>query len=61
MQIKALKAALKQLMELDAEQESFVQEIAVKTEGFTNITKEVCEALVNGVAEMIAGYTAQEG
>ena len=45
-------------MELDAEQESFVQEIAVKTEGFTNITKEVCEALVNGVAEMIAGYTA---
>ena len=61
LQIKALKAALKQLMELDAEQESFVQEIAVKTEGFTNITKEVCEALVNGVAEMIAGYTAQEG
>lgn len=61
LQIKALKAALKQLMELDAEQESFVQEIAVKTEGFTNITKEVCEALVNGVAEMIAGYTTQEG
>lgn len=61
LQIKALKAALKQLMELDAEQESFVQEIAVKTEGFTTITKEQCEALVNGVAEMISGYTAQEG
>ena len=54
LQIKGLKNALKQLMELDAEQESFVQEIAVKTDGFTNITKEQCEALVNGVAEMIA-------
>lgn len=60
LQIKGLKNALKQLMELDAEQESFVQEIAVKTDGFTNITKEQCEALVNGVAEMIAGYSAQE-
>ena len=60
LQIKGLKAALLQLMELDPEQESFVQEIAVKTDGFTNITKEQCEALVNGVAEMIAGYSAQE-
>lgn len=61
LQINALKAALKNLMELDADQESFVQEIAVKTEGFTNITKEACEQLINGVADMVAAYTTTEG
>lgn len=61
LQITALKSALKQLMELDAEQESFVQKIALKTDGFTNMTKDVCETLINSTAEMIAGYTAQEG
>lgn len=63
LQIKALKTALKNLMELDSDQESFVQSIAVKTEGFTNMSKEVCEQLINGVAEMVAAYSApaQEG
>lgn len=56
LQIQALKAALKALMELDTEQENFVQEIAVKTESFTKITKAQCEALINGVKEMIAAY-----
>ena len=56
LQIQALKAALKALMELDPDQENFVQEVAVKTESFTNITKANCEALINGVKEMIAAY-----
>lgn len=58
LQIDALKAALKKLMELDPEQESFVQEVAIKTESFTKITKENCEALINGVKDMISAYDA---
>lgn len=56
LQIQALKNALKALMELDPEQENFVQEIAVKTNSFTEITKANCEALINGVKEMIDAY-----
>lgn len=60
LQIDGLKAALKKLMELDPDQENFVQEIAVKTESFTKITKANCEALINGVKEMIAAYGSDE-
>lgn len=60
LQIQALKSALKALMELDPEQENFVQEIAVKTESFTKITKAKCEALINGVKDMIAAYSEGE-
>ncbi len=58
-QIATLKTSLKALMELDPEQESFVQDIAVKTEGFTKITAEVCDRLIGGVAEMIAAYDTE--
>lgn len=60
-QITTLKVALKNLMELDPEQESFVQSIAVKTEGFTKITAEVCEQLIAGVNDMRNAYNTQEG
>ena len=60
-QITSLKTSLKKLMELDPEQESFVQSIAVKTEGFTKITADVCDQLIAGVSEMMAAYTPQEG
>lgn len=60
-QITSLKTSLKKLMGLDPEQESFVQSIAVKTEGFTKITADVCDQLIAGVAEMMAAYTPQEG
>ncbi len=60
LQIQALKAALKALMELDPEQENFVQEVAMKTNGFTEITKANCETLINGVKEMIAAYDQGE-
>lgn len=59
-EIASLKGLLKQLMELDAEQESFVQDIAVKTEGFTVLTSDVCSQLIAGVTEMLAAYD-QEG
>ena len=61
LQISGLKTALKKLLELDPEQESFVQSVAVKTEGFTKITKDQCEQLVNGVAEMLAAYETEGG
>jgi hypothetical protein len=61
LQITALKAGLKQLLELDPEQENFVQEIAVRTESFTKISKEACEKLVLSIGEMIDAYGAQEG
>lgn len=60
-QIKNLKSKLKELMELDPEQESFVQSVAVKTEGFTKITSDVCNQLIAGVTEMLTAYESQEG
>lgn len=56
-----LKAVLKKLLELDSEQESFVQSIAMKTEGFSKITKDQCDQLITGVKEMLAAYDTQEG
>lgn len=52
-QIKALKEALKKLKELDPGQEEFVQGVVLKTEGLTNIPKDVCEALINKVSDAI--------
>ena len=60
-QISNLKTSLKKLMELDPEQESFVQSVAVKTEGFTKITADVCDQLIAGVNEMLTAYDSQEG
>ena len=56
-----LKAVLKKLLELDSKQESFVQSIAMKTEGFSKITKDQCDQLIAGVKEMLAAYDTQEG
>lgn len=60
-QITNLKTSLKKLMELDPDQESFVQSVAVKTEGFTKITADVCDQLIAGVADMLTAYETQEG
>lgn len=56
-----LKAVLKKLLELDSEQESFVQSIAMKTEGFSKITKDQCDQLIYGVKEMLSAYDTKEG
>lgn len=60
LQVTALKTACKKLMEMDETQEDFVQQIAMKTKGFTEITRSACEQLVNNIGEMIAAYN-QEG
>jgi len=60
LQIKALKAVLKKLKEVDETQEEFIQQVAIKTEGFTNISKTACEQLVLKVGEMIENYNIEE-
>lgn len=54
--VNALKAVLKALMNKDPEQEDFVQEVAVKTNGFEELTHDQCASLIAGVNEMIAAY-----
>lgn len=56
LQIKALKEACKTLMDKDSDQEEFVQQIAMKTNGFTNVTRSACEQLIQNLGEMIAAY-----
>lgn len=56
LQVTALKNACKKLMETDETQEDFVQQIALKTRGFTEITRSACEQLVKNIGEMIAAY-----
>ena len=53
LQIKALKDALKKLREVAPDQEEFIQEVALKTNGFKDITKSACEKLITGIGEMI--------
>ncbi len=63
-QVSTLKSLLKKLMDIDAEQEQFVQTIAMKTEGFSKIEADKCGALIEGVNNMLAGYemkAAKEG
>ena len=56
-----LKGLLKKLLSLDSALEEFVQQIALKTAGFSQITAEQCDTLIAGVNDMLTGYTAQEG
>ena len=60
LQIKALKAVLKKLKEVDSTQEEFIQQVAIKTEGFTKISKSACEQLVLKVGEMVENYNIEE-
>ena len=55
-----LKEMLKKLLSLDADQEEFVQTIALKTEGFSKVTQDQCNELLKGVNEMLTAYTATE-
>ena len=60
-EISELKEKLKLLLELDPEQESFIQEIALKTNSFQEIKRVACLALTENVSDMLDGYTSQEG
>lgn len=55
-QITSLKAVCKTLMDKDEEQEEFVQQIALKTEGFTKIAASACDELIKNLEEMVAAY-----
>ena len=53
LQIKGLKAALVKLIEKDPSKENFVSQIALQTNGFTEITKADCEELLKAVTAML--------
>lgn len=55
-QVAELKSLCKELMEKDETQEDFVQQIAMKTDGFTKITAFACAALCQNLEEIIAQY-----
>lgn len=57
-QIKELKGLLKKLMELDPEQEEFVQSVAIKTDGFKKLTVSRYENLLRGLTDMLKEYEA---
>lgn len=55
LQIKGLKNVLKKLKDKSPAKEEFVADVAVQTDGFTNISKEQCEKLIQAVTEMLEG------
>ena len=55
-QINELKAYCKELLDKDETQEEFIQQIAMKTDGFTTITASACAALNQNLAEILAQY-----
>ena len=58
LQIKGLKTALSKLMEADPSKEDMVAQIALQTNGFTNISKADCEELIKRVTAMLNGEVA---
>lgn len=55
-QVADLKELCKELMDKDEDQEEFVQQIAMKTDGFTKITASACIALCDNLKEIISQY-----
>lgn len=55
LQIKGLKAVLKKLKDADPSREEMIAQIAVQTEGFTVISKDDCEALIQKITAMLEG------
>ena len=53
LQIKGLKTALSKLMEADPSKEDMVAQLAMQTNGFTNISKADCEELIKRVSAML--------
>jgi len=56
LQIQGLIDSCNALLDKDPGQEEFVQEIAVKTDSFQNLTKDDCEKIVNAINDMLAQY-----
>ena len=53
LQIKGLKTALTKLREVDPSKEDMIAQIAMQTNGFTNISKSDCEELIKRVTAML--------
>lgn len=53
LQIRQLKNVLKKLKEADPSKEEMIANIAVETDGFKNISKEDCEALITRISAML--------
>lgn len=56
LQVEAVKGLLEKLLELDQEQESFVQEIIVGTDKLTTLTKAQAALLINELNDLVASY-----
>ena len=54
LQINALKESLSTLRQLDESQEEFIQQVAIKTNGFTTLTKNQWEQLMIAVGGLIS-------
>ena len=55
LQIKGLKSAMAKLIEVDPSQEDFVAQIAMQTNGLTEISKADCETLVQAITALLEG------
>ena len=53
LQIKGLKAAMAKLLEVDPAKEDFISQIAIQTNGLTEISKADCEKLVQTITAML--------
>ena len=53
LQIKGLKAAMAKLREADPSKEDFIAQIAIQTNGLTEISKADCEKLVQAITTML--------
>ena len=53
LQIKGLKAALAKLREVDPTKEDFITQVAIQTNGLTEISKTDCEKLVQTITTML--------
>ena len=53
LQIKGLKKVLKELKEKHPDKEEFIQQIAVKSNGFTDISKADCEKIIEKVTTIL--------
>jgi hypothetical protein len=58
-QIAELKTLCKTLIDLDEDHEEFVQQIALKTDGFTNIASSACAELCKNLAEIVAQHRGE--
>lgn len=56
LQIEALEAVMQQLLDIDPDQESTVQEIVLQTDKLTNISKTACEELIKELEAMVEAY-----